>query len=138
MIRPMHDYVMVRRLPDKQIGRIIVPDTVDTKPRIGIVEAVGPGVRLKDGSRQPMLVTVGDRVVFSLDSGHVVQLPGQGPNDTRLLVRQGGLVRENGSREGGIVAILDGEGDASALGSPWPGYVTDGPQDTSPTERANG
>lgn len=128
-IRLLHDYVMIRRIPDKQIGRILIPDTVDTKPRIGIVEAVGPGLKLEDGSRQPMHCKVGDRVVFSLDSGFVTQLPGRGPNDTRLLVREGGLTREGGRTEGGILAILDPTSDASALGSPWPEYVGDAPQD---------
>lgn len=124
---PMHDYVVIRRLPDTQIGRIHMPASVDTKPRIGIVEAVGPGLKLPDGQRMPMLTQVGDRVVFSLDSGFIVQMPGD-TFEERLLVREGGLRRENGTREGGIVAILE-EGEASALGSPWPSFITEGPQD---------
>lgn len=129
-IRPMHDYVLINRIPDKQVGRILIPDTVDTKPRIGIVEAVGPGRRDRHGNRIPMQTKVGDRVVFSLESGYVTQLPGRGPLETRLLVREGGLRRETGKVEGGIVAILDEESPASALGTPWPGHVADGPQDT--------
>jgi chaperonin GroES len=118
-LKPLHDYVAIRRLKDVQVGSILVPDIVDTKPRLGIVEAIGPGRRLKDGSRAPMHVQVGDRVSFSLESGYVSGLPGRGPNDTRLLIH-----------EVNIVAVLDPDIEASAVASPWPGYVVDGPQDS--------
>jgi chaperonin GroES len=124
-VQPMSDYVMIRRQRDTQIGHILVPDVVDTKPRIGIVEAVGPGRRLKDGTRAPMPVQVGDRVAFSLESGYVNQLPGHRDvgDDTRLLIRAEG-----------IVAVLDPEVDATAVASPWPGYIADGPQDSEYSE----
>lgn len=114
----LHDYVMIRRIPDRQVGRIVVPDTVETKPRIGIVEAIGPGRKGKDGTRLSMAVDVGDRVSFSLESGYVNSLPGMLPHDTRLLIR-----------ETAILAVLDAESEASAVGSPWPGFITEGPQD---------
>lgn len=116
----MHDYVVIRRIPDTQIGHIVIPDNVDTKPRIGIVEAIGPGRLLNDGTREPMEVKVGDRVSFSLASGYVTALPGQALYDTRLLIR-----------ETDVLAILDDDSEASALGSPWPAFITDGPQDSS-------
>lgn len=122
-IQPMHDYVMIRRLPDTQIGRIHIPDTVDTKPRIGIVEAIGPGRRAKDGTRIPMSVNVGDRVSFSLESGFVNQLPGERHRDAKLLIR-----------DTGILAVLDPEAEASALGSPWPEYVRNLPDPSKDTD----
>jgi chaperonin GroES len=125
-MRPMHDYVVIRRQPDKQIGSIIVPDSVDTKPRIGIVEAVGPGRLSTKGERIPMSVKVGDRVKFDAGAkGYVVHLPGHHPLDTRLLIP-----------ESGIELVLDDAGSAHALGTPWPAYIAEGPQDTSPQEAA--
>src|SRR5687768_152764 len=116
-LRPYSDYVLIRRIPDAQVGRIVVPGNVDTKPRIGIVEAIGPGRVLKTGARAPMAVSVGDRVKFSLDSGYVSRLPGERFGDARLLIR-----------ETAIEAVLPAEVEASAVGSPWPAYITEGPQ----------
>lgn len=117
-IRPVHDYVLIRRIPDAQVGRILIPGTADTKPRIGIVEAVGPGKLLKSGARAPMSVSVGDRVKFDAGAkGYVTRLPGERHSEARLLIP-----------EDGIEAILPPEAEASALGSPWPAYITEGVQ----------
>lgn len=111
-MKPMHDYVVVRRIRDQKDGALIhIPDIAETKPRIGIVEAVGPGRRLEDGSRAPMDVQVGDRVKFSTQQGEVVDL-GDGE---RLLIR-----------EPWLEAVLASEVDANAVGSDWPRYITEG------------
>jgi chaperonin GroES len=117
-VRLLHNQVLIRRTPDEKVGRFFVPGNADTKPRIGIVEAVGPGKRAKNGERIPMSVRVGDRVRF--DAGHkgyVVNLPGSHPLDTRLIIP-----------EDGILAVLVAGAEASSLGSPWPSYITDGVQ----------
>lgn len=116
--RPMHNQVMIRRVADVKVGSILIPETADTKPRIGIVEAVGPGRLSKSGVRLPMSVKVGDRVRFDAGAkGFVVSLPGAHPLDTRLLMT-----------EDGIQAVLDPDVDATSVGSPWPNYIVDGPQ----------
>lgn len=68
--RPLGDRVVVRPLTEEEAGGtspsgIIIPDTVSKeKPEQGIVMGVGPG-KYEDGTRTPMEVKVGDRVVFS-------------------------------------------------------------------------
>jgi chaperonin GroES len=65
-IRPLHDRVIVRRIEEgEQVrGGIIIPDTAKEKPQEGEVIAVGEGKYREDGSRQPLDVKVGDRVLF--------------------------------------------------------------------------
>lgn len=117
-MQPLHDYVLIRRIPDAQVGRIVIPSTAETKPRIGIVEAVGPGKLLKNGRRAPMSVAVGDRVKFDAGAkGYVTRLPGERHSEARLLIP-----------EGGIECVLPPEAEASAIGSPWPKYITEGVQ----------
>ncbi len=69
-IKPLGDRVVVRQLTDDEMGTksasgIIIPDTVSKeKPEQGVVVATGPG-RIEEGSRVPVDVKEGDRVVFS-------------------------------------------------------------------------
>ncbi len=69
-IKPLADRVVVRSLTEEELGTksaagIIIPDTVSKeKPEQGIVIAVGEG-KYENGSRVPMGINVGDRVVFS-------------------------------------------------------------------------
>jgi chaperonin GroES len=70
-VLPLGDRVLLRPLTQEETGTksqfgIIIPDTVDKeKPEQGIVIAVGAGKRNDDGSRTPIEVAAGDRVVFS-------------------------------------------------------------------------
>ncbi|OLD25345.1 MAG: co-chaperone GroES [Acidobacteria bacterium 13_1_40CM_3_55_6] len=72
-IRPLHDRVIVRRIEEgEQVrGGIIIPDTAKEKPQEGEVVAVGEGKYRDDGSRQPLDVKAGDRVLFGKYSGSV-------------------------------------------------------------------
>ncbi len=66
-LRPLGDRVIVKALSkeEKSKGGIILPDTVDKeRPEQGEIIAVGPGKLLENGSRAPMNVKVGDKVVF--------------------------------------------------------------------------
>lgn len=68
-VRPLGDRVIVKPLTPEEMGTktasgIIIPDTVKEKPEQGKVVAVGPG-KFEDGSRIPMSVKPGDRVLFS-------------------------------------------------------------------------
>ncbi len=55
-------------------GGLVLPDTVKEKPVEGEVVAVGTGRVLDNGSRQPMEVKVGDRVIYSKYSGTEVKV----------------------------------------------------------------
>ena len=66
MLRPLHDNIIVKPDPFVQSGLIIMPEE-DT--RTGIVVAAGPG---KKGSNRPLMVKVGDHVMYSgtIDKAH--------------------------------------------------------------------
>jgi len=78
-IRPLHDRVLVRRLDDQEQmrGGIIIPDTAKEKPQQGEVIAAGEGKFREDGTRQPLDVKAGDRVLFGKYSGSEVKLDGE-------------------------------------------------------------
>jgi len=78
-IRPLHDRVLVKRLDEQEQvrGGIIIPDTAKEKPQQGEVIAVGDGKILKDGTRQPLDVKPGDRVLFGKYGGSEVKIDGE-------------------------------------------------------------
>jgi co-chaperonin GroES (HSP10) len=59
MLRPINDNIAVRPDPFVQSGLIIMPEE---DVRTGVVVAVGPG---KKGSKRPLMVSVGDRIMYS-------------------------------------------------------------------------
>lgn len=66
-LKPLNDRVIVKPLKDdeKTKSGIILPDTADKKrQKIGEVTAVGDGRLLDNGSKAPVSIKVGDRVVF--------------------------------------------------------------------------
>lgn len=66
-IKPLGSHIVVKPLEaeKKTASGIIIPDTAgQDRPEQGEVVAVGPGKVLENGSRAPMEVTVGQRVVF--------------------------------------------------------------------------
>jgi chaperonin GroES len=71
-LTPIGDRIIVRResADSKSFGGIIIPDTAKKKPQRGEVIAVGPGkLNKKDGSRLPMQLKVGDKVLFTSWAG---------------------------------------------------------------------
>lgn len=78
-IKPLYDRVLVKRLESEQksAGGIIIPDTAQEKTQIGIIEAVGEGKLLNDGSIRPLTLKVGDKVVFGKYSGTEIKFDGQ-------------------------------------------------------------
>ncbi len=78
-IRPLHDRVLVKRIEqEEQVrGGIIIPDTAKEKPQEAEVVAVGPGKVQDDGSRSPMDVKKGDRILVGKYSGSEVKVEGE-------------------------------------------------------------
>ena len=68
---PLADRVVVMPLEGEQTtkGGIYLPDTAREKPQEGEVVAVGPGRVSDDGTRIPMELAVGDRVIYSKYAG---------------------------------------------------------------------
>jgi len=78
-IRPLGDKVVVKATEgeEKSPGGIILPDTAKKKPQEGVVVAVGPGRVLDDGSRAPMNVKEGQKVIFAKYGGTEVTVDGE-------------------------------------------------------------
>ncbi len=75
-IRPLHDRVLAKRIEEEEQvrGGIIIPDTAKEKPQEAEVVAVGPGKIQEDGSRAPMDVKKGDRVLIGKYSGSEIKI----------------------------------------------------------------
>ena len=66
-IEPLGDKLIVSRINAEETtaGGILLPDSAQEKPNEGRVLSVGPGSLNQDGSRTPLQVTDGDRVIFA-------------------------------------------------------------------------
>jgi len=78
-VRPLHDRLIVQRLEEeeKTKGGIIIPDTAKEKPIEGKVIAVGAGRIKKDGTKIPLEVKKGDRVLYAKYGGTEVRIDGE-------------------------------------------------------------
>ena len=78
-VRPLHDQVIVQRLEEeeKTRGGIIIPDTAKEKPIEGKVIAVGTGRIKKDGTKIPLEVKKGNRVLYAKYAGTEVKIDGE-------------------------------------------------------------
>jgi chaperonin GroES len=74
-IQPLADRVVIRPLEESEQmkGGLYIPDTAKEKPMQGEIIAVGPG-RIERGSKVPMELKVGDRVLYGKYSGTEVKL----------------------------------------------------------------
>ncbi|MBS1953551.1 MAG: co-chaperone GroES [Candidatus Obscuribacterales bacterium] len=77
-LKPLADRVVVKKLEaeEKTAGGIVLPDTAKEKPQQGEVLAAGPGKLNDKGTREPMEVKVGDKVLFAKYSGTEVKIEG--------------------------------------------------------------
>jgi chaperonin GroES len=75
-LQPLGDRVVVEREESESVtaGGIVLPDTAKDKPVRGKIIAVGDGRLMKDGSRFPLQVKVGNRVLFSSYAGDTFKL----------------------------------------------------------------
>jgi chaperonin GroES len=88
--RPLHDYVLIKRLDtsEERVGGIIIPDTAKEKPQEGEVLAVGPGKVLEDGSRRTVAVAVGNKVLFGKYAGTEITVD----DEERLVLRESDIL----------------------------------------------
>ncbi|MEK9777799.1 MAG: co-chaperone GroES [Methylophilaceae bacterium] len=86
-IRPLHDRVIVKRLEEERTtaSGIVIPDSASgEKPDQGVVQAVGNGKILEDGTTRTLDVKVGDKVLFGKYAGQEVKVDG----DELLVMRE--------------------------------------------------
>ncbi len=94
-LQPLGDRVVLQRDESETTtaGGIVLPDTAKDKPARGRIVSVGNGKLADDGTRCPMQVKPGDRVLFSSYAGETFQV-----GDDELLLM----------REEDILAVTDG------------------------------
>ena len=94
-VKPLRDRVLVKRIEESEekVGGIIIPDTAKEKPQQAEVVAVGSGRVLENGSRSPLSVKAGDRVLVGKWTGTEVKIDG-----TEYLIL----------KEDEILGVLDG------------------------------
>jgi chaperonin GroES len=70
-LKPLGDRLVVQPTPREEMTKsgIVLPDTAKERPQEGTVLAVGPGRILDDGSREPMELSVGQKVLFQKYAG---------------------------------------------------------------------
>jgi chaperonin GroES len=75
-IKPLGDRIVVKPISAEQklASGIVLPDTAQEKPQQGEVLAVGSGRVLDNGTRIPMEVNVGDKVLFSKYGGTEIKI----------------------------------------------------------------
>ena len=71
-LKPLGDRVVVKPVEkeEKTKSGIVLPDTAKEKPQEGIVEAVGTGRILDNGTKIPMELKVGDKVLYAKYAGN--------------------------------------------------------------------
>jgi chaperonin GroES len=87
---PLDDRVVVQAVEASNVtaGGIIIPDSVNEKPQVGTVVAVGRGHRSAKGRVRPVDVKVGDRVLFPKYAGDQIEVDGQ----KLLILREGDVL----------------------------------------------
>jgi chaperonin GroES len=77
-LQPLEDRIVVKPSEGEEMtaSGLVIPDTAKEKPQEGEVLAVGPG-RFEEGSRVPLDVKVGDKVIYSKYGGTEVKLGGE-------------------------------------------------------------
>jgi chaperonin GroES len=75
-VRPLHDRLLVRRIEKDETakGGIIIPDTAKEKPQEGEVLAAGNGKILENGTKVPLDVKAGDKILFGKYSGTEIKI----------------------------------------------------------------
>src|SRR2546423_14451300 len=75
-LRPLGDRVVLKPVEreEKTKSGIVLPDTAKEKPQEGLVEAVGTGRILDNGTKVPVELKVGDKVLYAKDAGNEFKL----------------------------------------------------------------
>lgn len=75
-IKPLFDNVLVKPLQaeTKTAGGIYLPENTKEKPQVAEVMAIGEGLRDEHGKLVPMVVKIGDKILFSKWGGSEVKV----------------------------------------------------------------
>ncbi len=89
-ITPLFDNVLIKPLKaeNKTAGGIYLPDNVKEKPQVGEIMAVGEGTRDENGKMIPMVVKIGQKVMYTKWGGNEVKVE----NEEWKLVKQSDIL----------------------------------------------
>ena len=76
-LKPLRDQVIVKPIELEEVTKsgIVIPDTArKEKPQEGVIVAAGDGKLDDSGKTIPMVVKVGDKVIYSKYSGSEIKL----------------------------------------------------------------
>ena len=75
-IKPLGEKVIVKRVEASEMtkGGIVLPDSAKEKPKRGVIQAVGTGKLLDDGSRSEMQVKENEEIVFTSYAGSEIKI----------------------------------------------------------------
>jgi chaperonin GroES len=78
-LRPLGDRVVIQPTPREEMTKsgIVLPDTAKEKPQEGTILAAGPGRIADDGTREPMDVKEGDKVLYAKYAGTEFKVEGE-------------------------------------------------------------
>ena len=71
-LKPLADRVVIKpsEKEERTKSGILLPDTAKEKPQEGTVEAVGTGRILDNGTKVPMELKVGDKILYAKYAGN--------------------------------------------------------------------
>lgn len=75
-MRLRDDVVLVEPFIEKEVGGLIIPDSLGENGQIGIVKLVGPGFVIDGVCEEPMQVSVGDKIFYCKFAGSEILVDG--------------------------------------------------------------
>lgn len=86
----LHDNLFIKEIkPSREIGSMIIPDSLDDDFTFGVVVSAGDGTFTTNGNFVPMSVTVGDEVCFPKTMGQKIRFVQD--EEELILVRESAL-----------------------------------------------
>ena len=78
-MKPLFDNVLIKpeEAEEKTASGIILPDSAKEKPQVGVIMAVGDGHVTPEGKTLPMVVKVGQKVMYKKWGGNEVKVNGE-------------------------------------------------------------
>jgi chaperonin GroES len=95
-VQPIRDRIVVELIENETVTEfgLVIPDSANEKPTQAVVLGVGSGRIAEDGTIVPLVIGVGDRVLFSKNAGQTITVESK---NYHIL------------REDEVVAIIRGE-----------------------------
>ncbi len=75
-IKPLFGFVLIKPLDEetRTSSGILLPESVKEKPQAGVIMAIGTGTVTDDGKTLPMVVKVGQKVMYKKWGGNEVKV----------------------------------------------------------------